>query len=63
LVIPGGPVSQAGGCGDGSNVAEQYNQDSAITHVDQHGLIDANLSPAVTAPVEHNDVLSHEHHG
>ncbi|HZD14220.1 MAG TPA: IniB N-terminal domain-containing protein [Pseudonocardiaceae bacterium] len=42
---------------------DSYNQDSAITHVDQHGLIDANLSPAVTAPVEHNDVLSPEHHG
>jgi hypothetical protein len=36
-------------------------QDSAITHTDQHGLLNAALSPAVTIPVHHNDieVLSH----
>jgi hypothetical protein len=43
------------------NNHESYNQDSAITHTDQHGLINANLSPAVAIPVHHNDldVLSH----
>ncbi|MBV9161910.1 MAG: IniB N-terminal domain-containing protein [Pseudonocardiales bacterium] len=43
---------------------DSYNQDSAITHTDQHGLLNTNLSPAVTVPVDHNDVhvLSPEHH-
>jgi hypothetical protein len=44
---------------------ESYNHDSAITHTDQHGLLNANLSPAATLPVHHNelDVLTpHEHH-
>lgn len=47
------------------NNHESDNHDSAITHTDQHGLLNANLSPAVTIPVHDNelDVLSHpEHH-
>jgi hypothetical protein len=44
---------------------ESYNHDSAITHTDQHGLLNANLSPAVTTPVQHNEldvITPHEHH-
>jgi hypothetical protein len=40
---------------------ESYNQDSAITNTDQHGLINANVSPAVALPIHDNelDLLSH----
>jgi hypothetical protein len=43
---------------------ESFNHDSAITHTDQHGLLNTNLSPAVTIPVHHNelDVLTHQEH-
>jgi hypothetical protein len=47
------------------NNDESYNHDSAITHTDQHGLINASLVPEVTIPVHHNelDVLTdHDHH-
>jgi hypothetical protein len=33
---------------------ESYNEDSAITHTEQDGLINANLSPAVAVPVHDN---------
>ncbi|MBV8539837.1 MAG: IniB N-terminal domain-containing protein [Pseudonocardiales bacterium] len=44
---------------------ESFNHDSAITHTEQHGLVNAALSPAVALPVHDNelDVLDHsEHH-
>lgn len=46
------------------NNHDSYNHDSAVSHTDQHGLLNANVSPAVNVPVEHNDidVLSPEHH-
>jgi hypothetical protein len=39
-----------------NNNHESYNDDSAITHTHQEGLINANVSPAVNLPIEHNDV-------
>jgi hypothetical protein len=33
---------------------DSYDRDSAITQTDQHGLINANLSPAIPIPVHHN---------
>jgi hypothetical protein len=46
------------------NNHDSYNHDSAITSTHQDGLLNANISPAVNIPVEHNDVhvLSPEHH-
>ncbi len=43
---------------------DSFNHDSAITHTDQHGLINAALSPAVALPIHDNDlhVLSHTEH-
>jgi hypothetical protein len=45
------------------NNHESYNEDTAITHTDQHGLINANISPAINLPIHHNDteILSHDH--
>jgi hypothetical protein len=36
------------------NNPDSYDRDSAITQTDQHGLINANLSPALPIPVHHN---------
>lgn len=36
------------------NNPDSYDHDSAITQTDQHGLINANLSPAIPIPVHHN---------
>ncbi|MGH3771031.1 MAG: IniB N-terminal domain-containing protein, partial [Pseudonocardiaceae bacterium] len=43
---------------------DSFNHDSAITHTDQHGLINAALSPALALPVHDNElnVLSHTEH-
>ncbi len=42
---------------------QSYNQDTAITNTDQHGLINANVSPAVALPIHDNDLdlFSHNH--
>jgi hypothetical protein len=44
---------------------DSNNEDTAITHTDQHGLINANLSPAVALPIEDNNlhILSPDHAG
>ncbi len=38
------------------NNDESYNNDSAFTHTEQHGFLNANLGPVVNIPVHHNDV-------
>ncbi len=47
------------------NNHESFDHDSAITSTDQHGLLNANLSPAIALPIHDNElnVLNHnEHH-
>lgn len=41
---------------EGSFNRESFNDDSAITHTEQNGLLNLNLSPAVNIPVHDNDV-------
>jgi hypothetical protein len=38
------------------NTVESHNEDSVISHTHQDGLINANVSPVVNLPIEHNDV-------
>jgi hypothetical protein len=38
------------------NNHESYNDHSAISHTEQSGLINANVSPALNLPIDHNDV-------
>lgn len=35
---------------------DAYNHDSTITHTNQEGLINANITPAVNLPTDHNDI-------
>ncbi|HEY2762866.1 MAG TPA: IniB N-terminal domain-containing protein [Pseudonocardiaceae bacterium] len=39
-----------------------HNDDSAITHTDQHGLLNLDASPAVNVPIHDNDVDVLSHH-
>ncbi|MGH3669687.1 MAG: hypothetical protein ACRDSH_03480, partial [Pseudonocardiaceae bacterium] len=42
---------------------DSHDHDNAITNVDQHGLINANLSPALNLPIHDNDThILDQHH-
>jgi hypothetical protein len=41
---------------------DSHDHDNAITNVDQHGLINTNLSPAVNLPIHDNDTHILDHH-